>query len=99
MASTTTPSSSASPARRCSLDDSDRAERMRAWESLRRDALIDERVDGDVTVVVLAAKAGVRARLEALIEAERSWCSFLRFGVSEDDEQIAVEIRAAGSDD
>ena len=98
MASTT-PSTPTTAVRACSLDATERTERLREWEALRTDALIDEHATGDTTIVVLKRSADVKRRLDALIDAEKDCCSFLRFHVTEQDEQITVEVTAAAIED
>ena len=98
MASTA-PSTPATTARACSLDAAARTDRMHEWEALRTDALISERVTEDAAVVVLERSADVKRRLDALIEAERDCCSFLRFHVTEEDEQIVVRVTSTAAED
>jgi hypothetical protein len=98
MASTT-PSTKTTAARSCSLGATERTDRLRDWEALRTDALIGEHVTGDTMVVVLERSADVTRRLQALIDAEKDCCSFLRFHVTEEDEQITVEITSTTTGD
>ena len=98
MASTVS-SSPATTARACSLDAAERTERLGEWEALRTDALLSEHLNGDTTVVVLKSSADVKRRLDALIDAEKDCCSFLRFHVTEQDEQITVQVTSTATED
>jgi hypothetical protein len=98
MASTTA-STPTAPARCCSLGSAERTERLRDWEALRADALISEHLTGDTTVVVLERSADVTRRLQALIEAEKECCSFLRLHVTEDADRITVQITSTATED
>lgn len=68
---------------------------MREWLSLRDDALISEDTTAERTVAVFKRSDEVMSRLEALIDAEKDCCSFLRFKVTAEDGRITVEIRGS----
>ena len=67
----------------CSLDARQKADCAEAWRALRRDALLHVRDDGRVVTTTWRRSAGVRCRLDALIEAERACCSFIAFELDE----------------
>ena len=79
----------------CTLDPSDRETRLREWQALRTDALISESQSEAGSIAVFDARADVRRRIDALIQAEHDCCSHLRFKVAEDGEQIRVEVTAS----
>ena len=74
----------------CALTPGDLKTRLEDWRALRRDALVDEGHDGLVWTTRWRRSAGVRARLEALIEGEKACCPFLTFEVDELDDVIRV---------
>ncbi len=82
----------------CSLDAAARTARLREWEALRSDALISEETTESGAVVVLQRSPETKRGLQALIEAEKDCCSFLRFRVSERDGQVIVEVTSATRD-
>ncbi len=73
----------ASSAVSCSLGAGDFKSRLENWETLRRDALLDETEAGGVLITVWSRHAGVGDRLRALVLAERQCCSFLGFELEE----------------
>ena len=83
----------------CTLDTTDREERLREWQSLRSDALISESHSTGGSVSVFKASADVKRRIEALIKAENDCCSHLRFNLREGDGHITVEVTSAAEVD
>ncbi|MGI8478317.1 MAG: hypothetical protein ACR2M2_00400 [Gaiellaceae bacterium] len=67
----------------CSLGATAFKSRFEDWQTLRRDALLDETEAGRVLITMWARHAGVGERLRALVEAERQCCSFLGFELEE----------------
>ena len=74
----------------CTLTPADQKTRLEEWRALRRDALVGESRDGAAWTSLWRRSETVRARLEALIEAERECCAFLTFEVEDDDEVIRL---------
>lgn len=97
----TTPSPTTTDGRTsgCSLGPADRDTRLREWQSLRNDALICEDANPERTVAVFTRSDDVMSRLQALIDAEKGCCSFLRFKVTEEGENITVVITSATEGD
>ncbi len=75
----------------CTLEPTDQRGRIEEWRALRRDALIEETRDGGVSTTLWRPGAGVVERLEQLIEAERTCCSFLDFELSQEDSIIRLK--------
>jgi hypothetical protein len=64
----------------CTLDDSDRTDRGRAWEKvLGSGGVRRERIPGGIR---LTAEPGVAAALMELIELERDCCAWIAYEVS-----------------
>ena len=61
----------------CTLSGVGQKTRLEEWRTLRREALLSENEDGLVWTSLW--RSDVRARLEALVAAERECCSFLTF--------------------
>jgi hypothetical protein len=74
----------------CSLDAGGKKTRFDEWRELKRVGLVGESREGRVLTTVWTAEAGIPARLEMLIEAERQCCAFLDFEVEELDDVIRV---------
>lgn len=96
MASTVRASETTVAARTaCTLDPANREARLREWQSLRSNAMISESHSEAGSVSVFRADADVDRRIDALIHAENDCCSHLRYKVTRDDEQIAIEITSS----
>ena len=76
----------------CTLTPADQKTRLEEWRQLRHDALLSESRDDLVWTTLWRGDADVRARLEALIEAERDCCSFLTFKVEDADDALRLRI-------
>jgi hypothetical protein len=78
----------------CSLSAPDFATRETEIAELRRAALIDARQDGVHAELRFAAGDGVRERIEALVAAESSCCSFLTMHVADEADVVRLTIDA-----
>ena len=75
----------------CTLAPYDQKERVKEWQALCQDALIDE-VRGDgVSTTLWRDGTGTAERLEQLIEAERGCCSFLDFELERENAIIRLK--------
>ncbi len=84
--------SGSSAACQCTLDPEHILARVGEWVALARDHLHSRAVgDGEVTGVY-ERREDVRARLEALIQAEQECCSFLEFALDEQGDHIRVTV-------
>ena len=75
----------------CTLDDSDREDRGKAWQKVLGSGLIQrERVPGGIR---LMAARGAAAALIELIDLERECCAWIRFDVGD---RSVVTLTAGG---
>jgi hypothetical protein len=78
----------------CSLDSGRLSERLGAMAELGRDALVDAHLDGRHARLWFAARRGIRARVEAIAEAEARCCAFLQVSVSHEPGTVRLTIDA-----
>ena len=71
--------------RTCTLSWVDQKRRLEEWRALRRDGLLRETREGLVWTSLWRPSEEIRARLEALIEAEKACCSFITFELNDAD--------------
>ena len=74
----------------CALSPVDQKTRLEEWRALRREGLIRESREGLVWTSLWRPGEDVRARLEAVIEAEKACCSFLTFELDDADGVVRV---------
>ena len=75
----------------CVLSPADQKTRLEEWRALRRDGLLRETRERLVWTSLWRPSEEIRARLEALIEAEKACCSFITFEL--DDADGVVRLR------
>lgn len=75
----------------CSLDASDLRARLDEIGALGRDALLSTEADGTMR---FRANETTRERLEAIIAAEATCCTFLRFALTDEGDTFALTITA-----
>ena len=75
----------------CTLASTDQDARIEEWRQLRRDALLEETREGNVSTTLWEPSAGVRERLGDLIEAERRCCSFFDFDLEQEESVIRLK--------
>lgn len=78
----------------CSLEETEMEGRVRAWESLFTDALIERRATDGGVQLVLSSTSWPRARLHELIALESKCCAWMTFEISEA-EDLTVDITAS----
>jgi hypothetical protein len=78
----------------CSLDSSELSQRLAEIAALGRDALLDARVDDSLAQLRFAARAGIRDRVEQIVDAESRCCAFLQMRVSEEPGTVVLTIEA-----
>lgn len=76
----------------CSLSGGDQAKRLEEIADLTRRALLETLETTDGLRLRFAAQPGVRSELEQLIEAESRCCSFLRFTLNPDDDDLVLDV-------
>ena len=75
----------------CSLNASDLRARLDEIGALGRDALLSTETDGTMR---FRANETTRERLEAIIAAEATCCSFLRFELTDEGDTLTLTITA-----
>lgn len=75
----------------CSLASDEMVERVSAWHDLASHAL-SRHVEADRIISVYPKDADLLHRLEELVAAEASCCSFLKFTIEQRDDDILVEL-------
>ena len=78
----------------CSLSAAELPERLAELAALGRAALVDTRTEPHHAQLRFAAGEGVRERVEAMVAAESSCCSFLTMSVSEEPDLVVLTIDA-----
>jgi hypothetical protein len=78
----------------CSLSATELPQRLRAMAGLGRDALLDSRTDGTHATLRFAAGAGVRDRVDAIVDAESRCCAFLAMRVTDAPGTVVLSIDA-----
>jgi hypothetical protein len=78
----------------CSLNASELNARLAEMADLGRAALIDARTEPTRAELRLAAGAGVRARVEAIVAAESECCAFLTMRVRDELDTVVLTIDA-----
>lgn len=76
----------------CGLDADDVSARLRLFDDLGREALLDRRATMDGLRVRLRAAPGVEQRTRKLIAAEGRCCPFLSFDVRRHEGAVVVDI-------
>jgi hypothetical protein len=76
----------------CSLDDAARADRIRAWQRIAKNAT-SRRVEHGSYVATYPNDAQLLRRLRELIAAEAACCSFLQIRLDETPKSIVTELR------
>jgi hypothetical protein len=80
----------------CSLGAEQLRRRLALIAELGDRALLSRSAEGDGHRLRFRAGAETRARLEALVAAERECCSFLALELREEDGELALRIAAPG---
>ena len=78
----------------CTLTAAELPLRQAQVADLGRDALVDSRRDGAHAELRFAAGAGVRERVDSLVDAESECCSFLAMRVEETTDEVRLIIDA-----
>jgi hypothetical protein len=78
----------------CSLSATELPERLAEMAALGGDALVDTRTKALHAELRFAAGEGVRERVEAIVAAESTCCSFLTMSVSDKPDLVVLNIDA-----
>jgi hypothetical protein len=76
----------------CSLDAGALSARLKHFDDLRREALLDRRAIQDGLRVRLRAAPGVERRTRELIAAEAQCCPFLSFDLCRHERELVLDI-------
>jgi hypothetical protein len=78
----------------CSLSAAEMPARLADIAALGREALTGAEISEGRATLRLAAGAGVRHRLDAIVQAESACCAFLDFSLDQTGDEIVVQIGA-----
>jgi hypothetical protein len=78
----------------CSLNATDLSKRLGDMSALGEDALVDARTDRRRAELRFEADTDVRERLEAIVAAESSCCSFLTMSLTGESDAVVLTIDA-----
>jgi hypothetical protein len=76
----------------CTLDATALHRRLETMAALGRDALVTGQVDGTQVTLRFAGRAGVRDRVDAIVDAESECCRFLTMHVREEPGAVVLRI-------
>lgn len=80
----------------CSLSATELSERLAEMAALGGDALVDTHTNALHAELRFAAGEGIRERVEAVVAAEASCCSFLTMSVGDEPDLVVLSIDAPG---
>ena len=78
----------------CTLGPGDAAARMGRWQQLAASAQQSVRRDGHRVTVRYRADPAIREELHLLTQAERECCAFAEWKLTEQDDNVALEVSA-----